>query len=65
MKQTDGSAVKNIPMVHCWMGTPVSELDKEQLLEVINILSEDLESLRRERSKMHAHVDWLSYLRSA
>lgn len=45
-----------------WMGKPVEELSREELLAVINHLATENQRLWGEGEKMRDHLNWGSYL---
>jgi hypothetical protein len=45
-----------------WMGTPMEELSREELLTVVNHLAREVVELRADRERMRPNVDWAGYL---
>ena len=46
----------------CWMGRPVEELDRKELLEAVHELARMWNQSSEELRRLSPHVDWLSYL---
>ena len=51
-----------VTKIHQWMGTPVTELERFELLHVIDHLAEEVERMRNEIERMRPHVNYASYL---
>lgn len=49
-------------MCSLWMGRAVSELPREELLEVIEWCGKEIERLRADQARRAPYVDWLRYL---
>ena len=54
----------NTPTVAMWMGQPVEELSKEELLKVVDWCCKEIQRLQEERAKMHKFVDYGKLLRA-
>ena len=49
-------------MIAAWFGTPVEELGKDELLEVIAHLGKEVQQLREDRDRWRRAGDPLKYL---
>ena len=49
--------------VHHWLGRPVTELNKEELLDVINHLANKVQSVEKDRKRWQNAADAIKYLR--
>lgn len=47
--------MSKIPMIHYWMGRPVTELSREELLEVVDHMAREL-ATHRTPSAIHANA---------
>jgi hypothetical protein len=50
--------------VHSWQGRPVTELEKEELLEVIDFLVSETEKYREDRDRWRDSGDVAAYLKA-
>lgn len=48
--------------VATWFGRPISELSRDELVDCINHLANDVERIRTENSRLRGSVDWKKYL---
>lgn len=48
--------------ISTWMGRPIEELPREELLTVIEHLGDQLGRMTEELARMRPHVDWVGFL---
>ena len=49
--------------VATWMGRPISDLTREELVQAITWLANEMQKLRDEQAAVYPFVDWPRYLR--
>ena len=54
--------IKDVPMVTTWRGRPIQELDKDELIQLIEYCGEEIKYLRKDRDRWRKAGDSLKYL---
>lgn len=52
------------PRVSLWKGRPITDLSRDELIEVVEFLAQESFRMREERSAMWRHIDVSGYLKS-
>ena len=62
IKHTPGPVEPTVRPVYHWMGRPINELTREELLDVVDRCRLEIESLRGDRDRWRQSGDALKYL---